>query len=76
LDGTDEEAMFNGVDRVGEMVCMYVNGLKARFDFLDEQQTRRRVLVQVHNASCLLLRGDQSVRSSNNVCPDKGAKGA
>jgi len=37
----------------------------------DGQQTRRRVLVQVHAVSCLLLRGDQAVRSSNNVCPDK-----
>jgi nitrite reductase/ring-hydroxylating ferredoxin subunit len=46
------------------------------FDFLDEQQTGRRVLVQVDDAFRLLLRGDQSVRSSNNVCPDKGATGA
>ena len=67
LDGTDDEAMFNdGEDGVN--VC---NGLEARIDFLDGQQMGRRVLVQVHDASCLLLRGDQSVRSINNVCPDK-----
>ena len=51
---------------------MYVcNCLEARLDFCDEQQTSRRVLVQVDDVSCLLLRGDGSVRSSNNVCPDK-----
>lgn len=59
--------MFDGIDRMG----MGVFEGKVWFDFRDGQQMGRRVLVQVHDASCLLLRGDQSVRSSNNVCPDK-----
>lgn len=57
LEGTDE-AMIDGGDRMGKTVWMYVMIWRQGLIFVDEQQMGRRVLAQIHNASCLLLRGD------------------